>query len=308
MKRSSESRAWFDVLGLLTVLGGLALLVIGSLVNSRQAALSVPDWPRSYGKWILVGEWTGNVVLEHSHRLAAAAIGLLLVVYLVLRIRRPGTSGGLRSLAYAVGALYVLQVLMGGGIVLLLDPPWLAALHAVTALLVFGGLTLLVTLPWISESEASPRGEGLGRRQRRLATATAWLVLLQVLLGALSRHPGFQGQLIVAFLGHLAMGLTLVVLVPVTVVSVARRSSGRIRSGALVLLVLLVLQLVVAAPLFIIAPEPLAEEWPPPPHFPLLHASHVALAGSILAASWWLALALRREVSQERPERARRSS
>jgi heme A synthase len=45
----------------------LALLVAGSLVNSRQAALSVPDWPTSYGR-LLLTSWPGNTAYEQIHR------------------------------------------------------------------------------------------------------------------------------------------------------------------------------------------------------------------------------------------------
>src|SRR5260370_9642339 len=55
----------------------LLLLVAGALVTSNDAALSVPDWPLSYGT--VTPPMVGGIVYEHSHRVIAAAVGLLTI-------------------------------------------------------------------------------------------------------------------------------------------------------------------------------------------------------------------------------------
>ncbi len=51
----------------------ILLLVAGALVTSNEAALSVPDWPLSYGT--LTPPMVGGIVYEHSHRVIAGSPG-----------------------------------------------------------------------------------------------------------------------------------------------------------------------------------------------------------------------------------------
>lgn len=282
-------------LALLTGLVTLGLIAAGALVNARQAALSVPDWPLSYGRWLLIDRWAGNTVYEHTHRLFAVAAGLLLACFLPLLWR--GAGKGLRRAIAWVAGLYVAQVLLGGAVVLLRDPPAVAALHVVLAV-VAAALVLLLALapfgPW--QAAAVPRRADLllGARQRRLALWIVGLLVLQVGLGAVSRHPAGREALVVALLGHVAVALVLLVLVPVAAVSIGRRTRGPLRRAAVLLAALFAAQLLVAAPLFVISPEPLRQEWPPPAAFPALHVAHVLLATLLLAVASYLAARLRR--------------
>jgi heme A synthase len=270
----------------------LALLAAGALVNSMRAALSVPDWPTSYGRWILVGRWTGNTVYEHLHRLLAVAAAVALAAYFAV-VWRSTSASRLRRPAAWVVLLYAAQVALGGAVVLLRDPPWLAVVHFVVAQLVTAGVVLLVAASFGLWDAASPEHR-LTRKQAGLAKWTLLLVALQILLGALSRHPSSQAAFVPALLGHLAIGLSLVVVVAWTCASVARRSRGATRALALLLGLVFLAQLAVAAPLFVISPEPLAEEWPPAPGFPLLHVLHVVLATLLLS----LAALLRHRVRE----------
>ena len=59
------------------------LIFIGGLVTSKDAGLSVPDWPNSYGYNMFLFPprlWAGNIFYEHTHRLYASFVGLLTVV------------------------------------------------------------------------------------------------------------------------------------------------------------------------------------------------------------------------------------
>src|SRR5712692_11527245 len=58
------------------------LLIAGALVTSNQAALSVPDWPLSYGS--LTPPMVGGIRYEHSHRLIAAGLGFLTIALAIL--------------------------------------------------------------------------------------------------------------------------------------------------------------------------------------------------------------------------------
>ena len=73
-----------------TALATLLLIFIGSLVTSTGSGLAVPDWPLSYG--MLFPPMVGGILYEHGHRMAAAVVGLLVVVQ-ALVIRQDHASG-----------------------------------------------------------------------------------------------------------------------------------------------------------------------------------------------------------------------
>ena len=54
-----------------------ALVIAGAMVASNDAALSVPDWPLSWGH--LVPTLEGGIRYEFAHRVAAMLVGLLTV-------------------------------------------------------------------------------------------------------------------------------------------------------------------------------------------------------------------------------------
>ena len=92
----------------------IVLLIAGALVTSNEAGDSVPDWPLSFGRWLIASEnFTANVRYEYSHRFIAGVVGVgtaLLMVLTLLLERR----SWLKKLAIAAAAGVVLQALIGG--------------------------------------------------------------------------------------------------------------------------------------------------------------------------------------------------
>ena len=194
----------------------------------------------------------------------------------------------MRGLATGAAALYLVQVLAGGLVVLLLAPPWLSALHAVLAQITFALVFVMIPLSSLEESSSAERGT-------RLAGLLLWTVLLQIVLGATSRHPPAGEALFIAsMLLHLLVALVVLGLAIAVVVALSRApESRRARSTAVALLVLIVLQFGVGLPLFVIAPEPGTDEHLAPRAFSYLHIAHVMLAGLTLAHAAALRLRLR---------------
>lgn len=258
-----------------TLAGTFAVLVAGALVNAQQAALSVPTWPLSYGH-LLLPEWVGNTFYEQLHRLLVAVTGLLYVA-----LAWSGRRAADHRVTHLLGtglALLATQVLLGGGVVLWLDPPLVAALHlllAIAVVLVTACLTFRLATPGGVRSLLPVDAKNRRRARRLLA-----LVVLELVLGAVSRHPPFgQSAFIVTLLAHALNGLVIVGLALVLGISELRRSTrrgGRFLGWGLALLALG--QLGVGLWVFWISPEPLDEAWPPPAGFPTAHALHIALA------------------------------
>jgi len=163
------------------------LLMAGASVTSTGSALAVPDWPLSYGK--VFPRMTGGVLFEHGHRMIAGVVAVLILV-LCVWARRSEPRAWARRLAYAAGALVLVQAALGGLTVLLLLPPAVSVAHAATAMLVFScvvSFAVVTSRAWL-ESAA-----GVSARAARLAPWTAAataLVFAQILVGAVMRHLG----------------------------------------------------------------------------------------------------------------------
>src|SRR5688572_4512896 len=75
----------------------LVLIFWGGLVTSTGSALSVPDWPLSYG--MVNPPLVGGVFYEHLHRVIASFVGLLTLI-LAVWTARTEPRAGVRRLAW----------------------------------------------------------------------------------------------------------------------------------------------------------------------------------------------------------------
>jgi cytochrome c oxidase assembly protein subunit 15 len=164
----------------------LFLICIGGLVTSYGAGMSVPDWPNSYGYNMFLfpwDDWVGGIFYEHSHRLVASGVGVLmigLVVWLCFQ--------GRVWLRWMGGAVLLLIILQGvvGGLRVVLSEDQLGILHGALAQISFicVALIALFTSRWWIEGAAGfapPKWTG-----RTLAICA--LIFCQLLLGATMRH------------------------------------------------------------------------------------------------------------------------
>lgn len=180
------------------VAGCTVLLVLaGSLVTSTGSGLSVPDWPTTYG-WNMFtfppSKWVGGILYEHGHRLVASSVGLLTIA-LAAWLWRSEERRWTAWLGVAALGAVVAQGVLGGLTVLFFLPPAVSTAHAGLAE-VFFGLTVSIALftspRWIAGYGCTPdEPAGIDDvRLRRVATATAGVIFLQMLIGATMRHTG----------------------------------------------------------------------------------------------------------------------
>src|SRR5215467_7508494 len=141
----------------------LLLLVAGALVTSNEAGDSVPDWPMSFGRWVLGSrQFIGNIRFEYSHRVAAGAVGIMTLLTACWAWLR-GTGSGIdrvgqrqRWLALAAVIGVVLQAAIGGVRVLLPGYKALIAVpHAFVAQSFFCAVVTLAVIT--SRSWRQPR-------------------------------------------------------------------------------------------------------------------------------------------------------
>src|ERR1700737_972447 len=123
-----------------TVCWTVLLFIAGALVTSKDAALSVPDWPRSFGTWFpSLRMVAGGAVFEHSHRVIAAVMGFL-VLFLAIWLWKTDPRPGMRWFGVpAVGGVVGPGVLGGQGVRQFLHY-WLPVIHASFAQIVFAAV------------------------------------------------------------------------------------------------------------------------------------------------------------------------
>src|SRR5271168_5056524 len=136
------------------ILWTIFLFVAGALVTSNNAALSVPDWPKSFGRWFPpMRMLQGGAFFEHSHRFIAgilAILVLLLAVFLWIWEKR----SWVRWLGVLAVAGVVAQAVLGGEVVRQLLQYWLPVMHATFAQIVFAtvlSIAVFTSRWWLSE-------------------------------------------------------------------------------------------------------------------------------------------------------------
>ncbi len=135
------------------------LMLSGSYVVGSGATLACPGWP-------LCGAAPPWAVQFHLadinsfHRLVATFVGLVLIWTLVSAWRRRNVAPGQAWVALVAGLLFVTQAAVGGLIVLLRRPDFVAGLHLALATAVWGSLVLLAVLA-ARQLRATPQGAEL---------------------------------------------------------------------------------------------------------------------------------------------------
>jgi cytochrome c oxidase assembly protein subunit 15 len=210
-------KAFVHRFAVFVVLWTILLLIAGALVTSNEAALSVPDWPLSYGT--LTPPMVGGIVYEHSHRLIAAGLGIFtLVLAVVLWVA--DERRWLRWFGVIAVLGVIVQAILGGQVVIRLLHYWLPVIHACFAQIVFAAVLSIAVFTsrwWMSER---PQLEDRGSPSiHAVALLNAGVIFLQVFLGAAFRHQEMP------IWPHIAGALAVLAMVIWTAVALRKRFS-----------------------------------------------------------------------------------
>jgi heme a synthase len=202
------------------------LFVAGALVTSEDAALSVPTWPGP-----VMPPMVGGVFFEHSHRMIAGVLGVLVLV-LAIVVWRKDERSWLRWFGFIALGGVIVQALLGGQVVIRLLHYWLPVIHACFAQIVFAAVLSIAVFTskwWVTER---PRLEDSGTPSiHSLTLLNAALIYLQVILGAGFRHQD------ISIWPHAFGALIVLGVVTWTAVALRKRfAASRELSGARVLL------------------------------------------------------------------------
>ncbi len=267
----------------------LLLVVAGGLVTSRDAGLSVPDWPLSYGK--LMPPMEGGILYEHGHRMVATTVGLFTIVSMIW-ILRTERRRWLRWLGVAALVAVIAQGVLGGMTVLFLLPWWISTSHACLAQLFFSttvAIALFTSDWWLAGPETIHEDERHPIRGLSLLAPVS--VLGQLALGAAARHKAIGTIFHISF-SPVVTGVILWVSLRILLHYPRHRE---LRRGAVTLLGITFCQvfLGIAAYMTRIA---YADAVQPMPLMVTFTVIHVAVGALTMAASVALAILVRRNV------------
>jgi len=174
------------------------VITAGALVTSNDAGLSVPDWPTSFGYLVKMPHFVGGVRYEWSHRMVAGtlvSLTLAIAIWTLLVERRRW----LRWLAIGAFCTVVVQAIIGGLTVRLLQPPLVSTAHATVAQTFFCiavAIALFTGRKWVTDrpQEEQPRVESDSRHPSlfTLTLLSIFVLYVQLILGGMFRHHGMS--------------------------------------------------------------------------------------------------------------------
>ena len=120
------------------------LMLLGSYVTGSGAALACPGWPLcTPASWAVSNHLADINIL---HRVYAVFVGLVTLWTVISALRRWRVARGQAIVGLVGGLLFVYQAIVGGLIVLLYEPAFVAGLHLALATAVWGILVLVAAL------------------------------------------------------------------------------------------------------------------------------------------------------------------
>lgn len=287
------------VLGYFAVALAFFQIVFGAIVRITESGMGCGDhWPKCEGRFFPPLD-RPDLIIEVTHRYIALALSLVVLGLLIAAIARHRAGGpDLRKPAWLAAALVIAAALLGAVTVKLVLPPLVVVAHKTLA------IALLATLAWFTvraggfgaATQSSLAAAAL--KTRRSSTALAAIVFLIVVLGALTANvpaaagscAGFphcrqiftDGVPLWLHLAHRFIAFAVVGhVIGVFMGARGRAESAVIRRGALLALVLVVAQVLLAAAMVEM-------------RFPLvLRSAHQAVGSLIWLTAFTLALLTR---------------
>ena len=247
----------------------------------------------------------GGIKYEHTHRMIAEFIGLLIIVMAVWT-QRVEKRRWMRLLGWTALAAVVGQAILGGITVLKLLPWSISTAHATLAQTLFCvviAMALFTSRSWLQDEQLIPERD-LAPSTPTLAALAACCVWVQLILGAAFRHSGIK------LLPHLIGACVVTAVLCWTVIRVLTRYGNidRLRKPAQLLLALLMVQLGLGFAAYLTRLQWMVDPPQPITGIVISTVSHVAVGGLVLATCVVLAIQGRRMINVHAAEAVVRSA
>ncbi|OZU90441.1 heme A synthase [Virgibacillus indicus] len=175
-------------LSVTATIGMLLLLLGGALVTKTGSADGCGNsWPLCEGE-IIPSVITFELVVELSHRLVTAAVGILVTLLAVLAWKKIGHVREVKFLSFISVFFLVIQALIGAGAVLWGQSDFFLAAHFGISLISFASVFLLMLLIFEIDKKFDAKSLFIHRKHRIEIYALSIYTLMVVYTGALVRH------------------------------------------------------------------------------------------------------------------------
>ena len=165
------------------------LIIVGGLVTSKGAGMSVPDWPTTYGYNMFLfpySKWVGGIFWEHSHRLIASGVGFITLV-LAAAAFFTEKRGWVKALAFTAVLLVCVQGLLGGLRVTLYKDE-IGIFHAALAQSFLGLLLIIASVTGRGFLAGKWTDDAVVGSLRWMAVLALFLTYFQLGIAATIRH------------------------------------------------------------------------------------------------------------------------
>ncbi len=284
----THALAWVLILFSFLVAG------LGSFISSAEYGQAIPDWPLANGR-LIPENLVGGIFWEYLHRLAAgvaALVGIVAGFWLWSRHR----SGTLGRVGLAAALLVAVQTLLGGMGVVTEFPLWVEVLHVTLAAAVLAVAVIWATLT----SSGWLKGDGFdstpSAKMVRGTRGLAIMVMLQTVVGAVTRHAEVQVLFLGSLLLHLLLALGVTMAGATTSIPLFKRSRGPVAVAALTVVVVVLVQLVLGMMVLVSAPAYDDESGPRSVAYIFQSVTHVLAGLLLLATTVYLMLVTRRRL------------
>lgn len=232
---ATDPDAWLARFAVITVIAFFPLLAVGGAVTGTESGMSVPDGVTSYGAFSALLPMSimahPRIFLEHTHRLFGTLIGLTTITLMLFALARE------RRLAPRIytAVLLVLVIVQGvfGALRVGESIHALAAVHGVFAqmVLAFAVVTAckLSNLDRHPPETYDPQTAKASKKAERMTHIAAWIVLIQLIFGALARHSENGTHAVISHSGFSIVVVATVVIAAATL----RRADNHTETGRL---------------------------------------------------------------------------
>ena len=162
-----------------TLVALFILLVWGNIVAGLKAGLACPDWPLCHGQFIPQYRW--DIYVEFIHRVLGAITSVLIIILAYKRLRNYGSYFKLVPVVCVL--LLLIQIVLGGIVVLMKLPVDLTTVHFANAIVIF---SMTLYMAFFDGRTKAPKFILSG--PAGIFFILSVLIFIQAVLGAYVRH------------------------------------------------------------------------------------------------------------------------